>query len=179
MNMTETPRRSTRAAWITRRPSATMRRSQPLRPRSSKSRQTRESAITEARPTCRAGRSAEAKADLEAVLAAEGESADLLLALGLVAYEGGTTSTPRRSATREHSLLNPAIPRPGTILGVVEFRREAYSKAREDFEKAVALDPKYTDAWLNLADVYDELGLGREQRDAMAKAKALGAKNEG
>ena len=35
----------------------------------------------------RAGRSAEAQADLEAVLAAEGETADLLLALGLVAYE--------------------------------------------------------------------------------------------
>jgi tetratricopeptide (TPR) repeat protein len=125
----------------------------------------------------RAGCSAEAKTDLEAVLAAEGESAALLLALGLVAYEADDFDTAAERYERA-LVIKPGFPEAWNDLGVVEFRREAYSKAREAFEKAIALDPNYADAWLNLADSYDELGLARERRDAMAKAKALGARNE-
>jgi tetratricopeptide (TPR) repeat protein len=94
-----------------------------------------------------------------------------------VAYEADDFDTAAERYERALT-IKASYPEAWNDLGVVEFRREAYSKAREDFEKAVALDPNYTDAWLNLADVYDELGLAREQRDARAKAKALGARNE-
>jgi tetratricopeptide (TPR) repeat protein len=125
----------------------------------------------------RSGRSAEATTDLEAVLAVEGESADLLLALGLVAYEAEDFDTAASRYERA-LVLKSDYPEAWNDLGVVEFRRDDYSRARTDFERAVALDPKYADAWLNLADAYEELGMGRERREAMAKAKALGARGE-
>jgi len=125
----------------------------------------------------RAGRSAEATVDLEAVLAAEGESSDLLLALGLVAYEADDFDTAAERYERA-LVIKSDFPEAWNDLGVVEFRRAAYERARNDFEKAVALDPAYADAWLNLADTYDELGMQKERRGAEAKAKALGARGE-
>lgn len=125
----------------------------------------------------RAGRPAEAQADLEAVLDAEGESADLLLALGLVAYEADDFETA--SSRYERALVLKAdYPEAWNDLGVVEFRRGDYERARRCFEKAVAISPRYDEAWLNLADSYSELGMVWEQREIIAKLKALGAKNE-
>jgi tetratricopeptide (TPR) repeat protein len=58
------------------------------------------------------------------------------------------------------------------------FRRGDYGKARRDFEKAVALDPGYGEAWFNLRDTYEELGMKKERASAAAKAKALGVEDE-
>jgi len=116
-------------------------------------------------------------ADLEAVLATEGESADLLLALGLVAYEADDFDTAASRYERA-LVLKADYPEAWNDLGVVEFRRGEYALARKDFEKAVALSPDYAEAWLNLADSYSELGMEREQRAALAKGKALGFRNE-
>jgi Flp pilus assembly protein TadD len=125
----------------------------------------------------RAGRAAEARADLEAVLAAEGESADILLALGLVAYEADDFEAA--AARYERALvLKSDYPEAWNDLGVVEFRRGEYRKAGDDFEKAVALAPGYAEAWLNLADSYSELGMERERREALAKGRASGARSE-
>ena len=125
----------------------------------------------------RAGRSAEATADLEAVLAVDGESADLLLALGLVAYEADDFD--QAAARYERALvLKSDYPEAWNDLGVVEFRREKYALARADFEKAVALDPLYVDAWLNLADTYNELGMEKERRSATERLRELGGRAE-
>lgn len=125
----------------------------------------------------RAGRSAEARADLEAVLEGEGESPDLLLALGLVAYEADEFDMAASRYERA-LVLKSDYPEAWNDLGVVEFRRGEYSRARKCFEKAVAQSPEYAEAWLNLADSYSELGMERERRDALAKGKASGARNE-
>ncbi len=125
----------------------------------------------------RAGRSAEAQADLEAVLAAEGESADLLLAFGLVAYEADDFDAAVYRYERA-LVLQADYPEAWNDLGVVEFRRGEYARARKDFEKAVSLSPDYAEAWLNLADTYSELGMERERREALSKGKAHGARNE-
>jgi tetratricopeptide (TPR) repeat protein len=125
----------------------------------------------------RAGRSAEAQSDLEAVLEAEGESADLLLALGLVAYEADEFDMAASRYERA-LVLKSDYPEAWNDLGVVEFRRGEYQRARKDFEKAVALSPGYAEAWLNLADTYSELGMEKERRAALAKGKATGAQSE-
>ena len=57
-------------------------------------------------------------------------------------------------------VLKSDYPEAWNDLGVVEFRRGEYSRARKCFEKAVALSPEYAEAWLNLADSYSELGHG-------------------
>jgi tetratricopeptide (TPR) repeat protein len=125
----------------------------------------------------RAGSSIEAKTDIEAALAIEGESADLLLALGLIAYEADDFE--EAAARYERALaLKTDFPEAWNDLGVVEFRREDYERARAAFEKAVGLDPAYVDAWLNLADAYDELGMARERREAMARIRELGGRAE-
>ena len=102
----------------------------------------------------RAGRSAEAAADLEAVLAAEGESADLLLALGLVAYEADDFDM---AASRYERALVLKADYPGGLErprrgGVpprrVLARQEVTSRRRSTSR------PDYAEAWLNLADSY-------------------------
>jgi tetratricopeptide (TPR) repeat protein len=125
----------------------------------------------------RAGRLAEAKADLEAAMASGGEEADLLLALGLVAYEADDYEAAEASYERA-LVLHEAFPEAWNNLGVVMFRRGDYGKARRDFEKAVALDPGYGEAWFNLRDTYEELGMKKERASAAAKAKALGVEDE-
>jgi len=120
----------------------------------------------------RAGRLGEARADLEAVLAIEGEAPDLLLALGLVAYEDddyeGATDRYERAL-----VLKEAFPEAWNDLGVVRFRSGDYLGARGAFEKAVALDAKYDEAWLNLRDTYDELGLKAEYAKASEALRGL------
>jgi Flp pilus assembly protein TadD len=61
---------------------------------------------------------------------------------------------------------------------VVKFRSGDYRAARAAFERAVELKEDYADAWLNLADALDELGLGRECRAAATKARSLGGRQE-
>ncbi len=52
-------------------------------------------------------------------------------------------------------------------LGVLKFVTENINEARDCFEKAVAIDRQHLDAWYNLADTYDELGL----KDKAASAR--------
>jgi tetratricopeptide (TPR) repeat protein len=125
----------------------------------------------------RAGRSAEARADLEAVLAAEGESADLLLALGLVAYEADDFESAAERYERA-LVLKSDYPEAWNDLGVVEFRRGDYERARKHLERAVELSSDYAEAWLNLADTYSELKMDAKYRQALARGKALGARSE-
>lgn len=123
----------------------------------------------------RAGRFAQARAELVAVLEAEGEAPDLLLALGLVAYE--SDDYPAAISHYERAIaIRPDYPEAWNDLGVVRFRSEDYPKARQCFEKAVALRPDYAEAWFNLADTYEELGLAADERHARACLREIAAR---
>lgn len=125
----------------------------------------------------RAGKLAEARGDLEAALELSGEEADLLLALGLVAYENDDYDLAEERYERA-LVLKAAFPEAWNDLGVVKFRRGNYEGARLAFEKAVALEPDYGDAWFNLRDTYEELGLKKEGAKAAARVKELGSGEE-
>jgi len=122
----------------------------------------------------RAGKLAEARFDLEAVLEIEGESADLLLALGLVAYESEDWALAIERY--EASIALSPSPEAWNDLGVVHFRKGDYPRARAAFERAIGLRPDYGEAWFNLHDTLDELGLAADTRRAAAKLRELGIK---
>ena len=59
------------------------------------------------------------------------------------------------------------------MLGVIYHDRGQVQAAREYFEKALALNPRYTEAALNLAVTYNEQGLYEEARRIHAQATLL------
>jgi Tfp pilus assembly protein PilF len=61
-------------------------------------------------------------------------------------------------------------------LGVVNFRKGAFSNAKDCFTRATEEDTAMAEAWFNLADTCEELGLKSERRAALEglqKAQAL------
>ena len=44
------------------------------------------------------------------------------------------------------------------MLGVIYHDRGLFSKAQQNFERALAINPRYTEAALNLAVTYNDLG---------------------
>ena len=58
-------------------------------------------------------------------------------------------------------------------VGVLSFVTGKYEKAKECFEKAVALKPDHADALYNLADTYDELNLSEKASEIRTKYLAL------
>lgn len=62
------------------------------------------------------------------------------------------------------------------MLGVIFFHQERYESARQYFEKALRINPKYTEAALNLAVTYNELGRYDDSMEIHAGtlAEALG-----
>ena len=113
------------------------------------------------------GAFAEARADLEAARAKEPEAADVLHALGLLAYEEDDFDAAE-TWYRKALDLDPKNAEAWNDLGVVGFRKGDYAAARERFEKAVHADRDAVEAWFNLADACDELGLARERERALA-----------
>ncbi len=51
-------------------------------------------------------------------------------------------------------------------LGVLRFTAKAYEDAQLFFRRAIELDRENPDAWFNLADTLEELGLKKESREA-------------
>jgi tetratricopeptide (TPR) repeat protein len=61
------------------------------------------------------------------------------------------------------------------MLGVIAHSRNDYAAAARYFERAVALNPSYTEALLNLAVTYNDLGNYEAARRVYAKVRQLGA----
>ena len=59
-------------------------------------------------------------------------------------------------------------------LGVVYAGQHAFSKAKDYFEQAIAIDPEYAVAYYNLAVIYKNLNDLPRARQLMEKAKQLG-----
>jgi serine/threonine protein kinase/Flp pilus assembly protein TadD len=57
------------------------------------------------------------------------------------------------------------------LQGMENSRRTLYREAAMDLEKAVAIDPEFATAYLNLAMIYAELGRANDSSDAIKKAK--------
>jgi len=112
-----------------------------------------------------------ARTDLERALELEPGSADILHALGMVAYDDDDFDLAERRYG-EALVVLPAYAEAWNDLGVVKFRRGDFPAARSCFEKAVAADPDSTEAWFNLTDTYEELGLAREKRRALESLNA-------
>lgn len=59
------------------------------------------------------------------------------------------------------------------MLGVIQHDRGDFQEARRRFEKAVEINPNYTEAALNLAVTYNDLGLYAEARSAYGEVRKL------
>jgi tetratricopeptide (TPR) repeat protein len=82
-----------------------------------------------------------------------------------------------RESLEESMRLDNNLSETYNVLGVLDFQEEKYLDARGAFEKAVELDPENRDAWFNLKDTYNELGMTREEKMAEFKYNELN-KNE-
>jgi tetratricopeptide (TPR) repeat protein len=113
-----------------------------------------------------------AEIDLNLALTISPDEPDYLHALGMVAYEKDDFD----AALQWYEKALAQNPNHGTVWndkGIIAFRRGNYAEARRSFEKAVLLEPDSYDAWFNLADTYDELGLKRERAKALDQLKRL------
>jgi tetratricopeptide (TPR) repeat protein len=63
------------------------------------------------------------------------------------------------------------------MIGVIRYQRGQVEVARPSFERAVQLNPRYTDAALNLAVCYNELGLYDDAKRVYARAAGEGDKD--
>lgn len=57
------------------------------------------------------------------------------------------------------------------MLGVIDYEAGEPARARESFERALAINPRYTEASLNLAVVYNELGRYDDARRVYGRAQ--------
>ena len=116
-----------------------------------------------------------ADADLRLALSISPNEPDYLHALGMVAYE----KDDFEAALQWYSKALEQDPNHGTVWndkGIIAFRQGNYAEARRAFEQAVLLEPDSYDAWFNLADTYEELGLKRERAKALDQLKRLGGR---
>jgi len=111
-----------------------------------------------------------ARRDLLSELQMTPDSPEVLHALGLLAYE--QDDFPLATKFYRKALDgDPAFAPAWNDPGVVEFRSQRYDRARAFFEKATALDADFSDAWFNLADTYDELGMADKRTYALAQLR--------
>jgi tetratricopeptide (TPR) repeat protein len=102
------------------------------------------------------------------------ENTKELLARGREHYQ-------KREFDKADYLLRDVLERTGgyadvfDMLGVIAHSRNDYAAAARYFERAVALNPSYTEALLNLAVTYNDLGNYEAARNVYAKVRQLGA----
>jgi tetratricopeptide (TPR) repeat protein len=71
---------------------------------------------------------------------------------------------------REVAEKHAGLPDVWNMLGVIHHARGRLADAEQSFEAAVRLNPGYTEAALNLAVTYNDLGKYREARDVYSRA---------
>ena len=65
------------------------------------------------------------------------------------------------------------------MLGVIWHDQGSFGKALDSFREALKINPRYTEASLNLAVVYNDLGMYQEARTVYAQAKTAQSKTPG
>ena len=68
--------------------------------------------------------------------------------------------------------MNPAFADVHNMLGVIHHDQGKFAKALESFQEALKINPNYTEAGLNLAVTYNDLGMYHEARAVFARARA-------
>lgn len=122
------------------------------------------------------GNLAEARRDLLSELNLVPDSPEVLHGLGLIAYDGDDFELALEYYTKAIGARAEYAPA-WNDLGVIAFRSQKYEDARAHFEKATALDADFSEAWFNLADTYDELGMGQKRAFALEQLKRARIKN--
>ena len=121
------------------------------------------------------GQRAAAVEDLEAVLAQGGDTTASAVVLALVHLKNGAYDDARCVA-RAIIERAPDNPFPHNLIGVIASRVGDTEAARENFERAVTLDPDYLPAQMNLA----ALDIGKGDRAAAAdRYRAILERNPG
>lgn len=107
-----------------------------------------------------------ARADLEQARTIIPEDPEFLHALGLVSYEEDDFDTAA-VLYRKALDIDPTLAKAWNDLGVVKFRTGAFTEAKDCFTRATAEDKAMTEAWFNLVDTCEELGLKSERSLAL------------
>lgn len=104
--------------------------------------------------------------------AKSGDAADLFCNLGLACFELGKTKEAEEHY--RHALrLQPPHPEANNNLGVFFFSQGRYAEARDSFLAALRSSKNYRDAWFNLRDTCEELGLNAERDAAQSELDRL------
>jgi tetratricopeptide (TPR) repeat protein len=90
-----------------------------------------------------------------------------LIALGREAYARGDLEKAESALTEAVGRGAASYADVHNILGVVYHSWGQFSKARASFEEALKINPRYTEAALNLSITYNDLGRYAEARDVM------------
>src|SRR5262249_35441622 len=98
-----------------------------------------------------------------------GDSLRRLITLGREYYRAHDFDAAE-SCLREVSERHPGLPDVWNMLGVIHHARGRMADAERSFEAAVKLNPGYTEAALNLAVTYNDLGKYREAREVYFRA---------
>jgi tetratricopeptide (TPR) repeat protein len=106
------------------------------------------------------------------------DHAKQLLSLGRDHYEKGEYDRAE-SALRQVVQRSDRFADVFDMLGVIAHAKGDLAGAEKFFERAVALNPSYTEALLNLAVTYNDLGKYAEARKVYARMRDLGARPGG
>ena len=106
---------------------------------------------------------------VDPVMAAEQQSAEATMA---------ATQTPAPEPGPAFTAVPNKITRPLTASAMTEagltlFNQGRVREAVDQFTKAIALDPRYRDAWANRAKAYNELGLSEKAAADQAQLEAI------
>lgn len=120
-----------------------------------------------------AGQLIDAKNALSTAYMIEPENIDVIETYGTLCIALKEYTTAQKVCI-ESLQQNPVNAHIWNLLGVVYFQIEAYDDSAECFEKAVYLDPFYSDALYNLSDTYGILKNTKGQAECENKIKEIG-----
>jgi len=98
------------------------------------------------------------------------KDAEIHYDLGVDAFHKKDTATALKELMKAQE-FDPTDPHIPNVMGLVFLGREMFGKAEENFEKALVLDPKMSDAWNNLGALYIQLGRWDNAIEACDKAR--------
>jgi len=120
-----------------------------------------------------AGKGSEAVAAYRAAAAAAPGDRTIAEALSRILCQAGSALSNNNDLAgavayfQDAVAAGPEFPQPHSLLGSTLFRLGRIEEARAELLKALEIDPRYADAHLNMALVFDSLGMVREEIAAL------------